>query len=64
MRTVVTVILRLLVDTDQPDAMRGALQGLGKQEPPLSFDDPEHLLHQINYLTTEQLESLYGKNPE
>jgi len=58
MRTVVTVILRLFVDTDQPDATRGALQGLGKQEPPLTFDNPEHLLHQISHLTTEQIKSL------
>lgn len=58
MRTVVTVILRLFVDTDQPDATRGALQGLGKQEPPLTFDDPAHLLHQISHLTTEQIKTL------
>ena len=58
MRTVVTVILRLFVDTYQPDAMRGTLQGLGSQEPPLSFDNPEHLLYQINHLTNEQIKTL------
>jgi len=62
MRTVLTVILRLFVDTDQPDAVRGALQGLGSSEPPLPFDNPAHLLYQINYLTTEQLKSLSNEN--
>ncbi|HOD05657.1 MAG TPA: hypothetical protein PKH92_11500 [Anaerolineaceae bacterium] len=62
MRTVLTVILRLFVDTDQPDAVRGALQGLGSSEPPLPFDNPAHLLYQINYLTTEQLKSLSREN--
>jgi len=62
MRTVLTVILRLFVDTDQPDAVRGALQGLGSQEPQLTFDSPAHLLHQINHLTTEQLKSLFREN--
>ncbi|MGI6250411.1 MAG: hypothetical protein ACOYKD_03495 [Anaerolineaceae bacterium] len=58
MRTVLTVILRLFVDTDQPDAVRGALQELGSLEPPLTFDNPSYLLHQINHLTAEQLKSL------
>lgn len=62
MRTVVTVILRLLVDTDQPDAMRDALQGLGKPEPSLIFDNPAQLLHQINHLTAEQLKSLSNED--
>jgi predicted ATPase len=62
MRTVLTVILRLFVDTDQPDAVRGALQELGSPELALTFDNPEHLLQQINHLTTEQLKALSREN--
>jgi len=62
MRTVLTVILRLFVDTDQPDAVRGALQGLGSPEQPLNFDNATSLLHQINHLTAEQLKSLSSEN--
>lgn len=62
MRTVLTIILRLFVDTEQPDVVRGALQGLGSPEPPLTFDNPEHLLHQIKHFTSEQLKSLFKEN--
>jgi len=58
MRTVLTVILRLFVDTDQPDAMRGALQELGNPEASLTFENPTQLLQQLNHLTTEKIKTL------
>ena len=62
MRTVLTIILRLFVDTEQPDDVRGALQGLDSSEQLLTFDNPEHLLHQIKHFTSEQLKSLFKEN--
>ncbi|HNT24523.1 MAG TPA: hypothetical protein PKM21_09165 [Anaerolineales bacterium] len=54
MRTVQTFILRLLVDSDHPDAVRGALQAANEAGEPLPFRDASALLLLLKRLAAEQ----------
>lgn len=61
MRTVLTVVLRLFVDTDEPEALRGALQVPGSPEPPLSFNHPGELEEKLKRLAAGEPKRLSGE---
>ena len=50
MRLIRTIILRLLIDTDQPQALRGVLQDVGEGEQH-SFTDEQSLLEALQWLS-------------
>jgi hypothetical protein len=48
--------LRLLVDTDHPDAVRGSLQAVNEGQEPLSFSDEAALVALLKRLATQQMQ--------
>ncbi len=48
MRTIQTFILRLFIDTDAPETLRGALQGIAESQAH-SFTDEQALLNLLRY---------------
>lgn len=55
MRAIHTLILRLLIDSDHPNALRGALQTAEEPAPALPFHDEAALLALLQRLVAEQL---------
>jgi hypothetical protein len=57
MRTIQTFILRLLVDTDHPDVVCGALQILHDGEKSIPFRHEVALIALLKHLAREQMAS-------
>ncbi len=55
MHTIQTFVLRLLVDTEHPQAMCGTLQAMHAKEAPSSFRNETDLIALVKRLSTEQL---------
>lgn len=47
MRTVLTLVVQVLVDSDQPDDLRGSLRNIRSGAAPVNFRDETELLAQI-----------------
>jgi hypothetical protein len=60
MRTIQTFVLRLLVDTDHPDVVCGALHILRDGEKPIPFRHEVALIALLKHLASEQMASNYG----
>lgn len=57
MRTIQTILLRLLIDTDHPEAIRGTLQAVDKGKEPVPFRDESMLLALLKNLNAEPFSS-------
>ena len=57
MRTIQTFVLRLLIDSDHPEAVCGALQTLNEGEDPMPFRHEMALVALLKRLAVEQLAS-------
>ena len=53
MRTIRTIILRLLVDTDQPQSLRGMMNAM-PDDHPHPFTDEQTLLAQLHHIIGPQ----------
>ncbi len=54
-RTIQTFVLRLLVDTDHPEVIRGALQAMNEAQGTLTFQDEAALVSLLKRLVIERL---------
>jgi hypothetical protein len=54
MRTIQTFILRLFIDTEAPEEVRGALQALNEKEEPIPFRHEAALVALLKRLAMEQ----------
>jgi hypothetical protein len=56
-RTIQTFVLRLLIDTEHPEALCGALQILQDAEEPIPFRHEVALIALLKHLAREQMAS-------
>ncbi len=54
MRTILTIVLQILVDSDHLDDMRGSIQCVNEEEEPLIFHSEAELFDQLTRLIAEK----------
>jgi len=62
MRILQSFILRLMVDSDHPEVLRGSLQTLNAEKSQWSFHDETELLQLLKQLNEEKSEINHLKN--